>query len=74
MTQVEFSEETSKRVIANIQAGDPAVIPSAGDLVYVPSVDDSRVYAYVKIVSREFFYDQHGHLTMVKLACEISQG
>jgi len=71
MTQVEFWQEKADRVFANIQVSDQGTIPSVGDLVYIPDEKDSGVYAYVKVVSRRFYYSQRGDLTMIRLSCEL---
>lgn len=72
MTQLEFWNEQADRVIANIPVRDSDTVPSVGDLVYVPDEKDSGVYAYVKVVSRRFYYSQTGELTMIRLACETA--
>lgn len=70
MTQLEFWHEHADRVVANITVRDQFAVPSAGDLVYVPDEKDSGVYAYVRVLSRRFYYSQAGELTMIRLACE----
>jgi hypothetical protein len=71
MAQLEFWHEQADRVVANIAVRDPGTVPSVGDLVYVPDEKDSGVYAYVKVLSRRFYYSQAGELTMIRLACEL---
>jgi hypothetical protein len=71
MSQLEFWNEKADRVVANIPVRDQATVPSVGDLVYVPDEKDSGVYAFVKVVSRRFYYSQVGELTMIRLACEV---
>ena len=71
MTQLEFWHEKADRVVANITVREQCTVPSVGDLVYVPDEKDSGVYAYVKVVSRRFYYSQAGELTMIRLACEV---
>ena len=71
MPQLEFCQENNGPKIASVHAGDPAVIPSVQDLVYVPDGDDPRTYIYVRVSGRQFYYDQQGHLTIVKLFCEV---
>jgi hypothetical protein len=71
MTQLEFWQESTDRVIANIPARDQCAVPSVGDLVYVPDEKDSGVYLYVRIVGRRFYYSQSGELTMIRIACEL---
>jgi hypothetical protein len=68
--QLEFCREKDGPKIASVQAGDPAVIPSDRDLVYVPDGEDRRVYIHVRVSGRQFYYDQQGHLAMVRLICE----
>ena len=70
MTQLEFWHENADRVVANIPVREQCPVPSVGDLVYVPDEKDSGVYAYLKIVSRRFYYSQSGELTMIRLACD----
>jgi hypothetical protein len=71
MTQLEFWHEKADRVVANISVREQGTVPCVGDLVYVPDVKDSGVYAYVKVLSRRFYYSQAGELTMIRLACEL---
>jgi hypothetical protein len=71
MPQLEFCRETDGPKIASVHAGDPGVIPSVHDLVYVPDGEDPRAYVYVRVSGRQFYYDQQGHLTMIRLSCEV---
>ena len=71
MTQLEFWQEKSDRVFAHITVRDQTAIPNVGDHVYVPDSKDSGVYAYAKVVCRQFYYSQAGDLTMIRLSCEI---
>jgi hypothetical protein len=71
MTQLEFCRDYDERPIARIEDGEPAIIPSIGDRVYVPDEQDSRVYLHIKVVGRQFYYDQQGHLATVRLSCEV---
>jgi hypothetical protein len=71
MTQLEFWQEKTDRVFAQITVRDEAAIPNVGDHVYVPDAHDSGVYAYAKVVCRQFYYSQAGDLTMIRLSCEI---
>ena len=70
MIQLEFCRDKDGPKIASVQAGDPGVIPGVWDVVYVPDAEDPRVYVHVRVSSRQFYYDQHGHLAMVRLSCE----
>jgi hypothetical protein len=70
MTQLEFWQEKAGRAIANVPLHDVAAIPAVGDLVYIPDVKDSGVYAYVEVRSRRFYYSQQGELTVIRLTCE----
>lgn len=70
MPQLEFCREKDGPKIASVHAGDPAVIPGVWDLVYVPDDDDPRVYVHLRVSSRQFYYDQQGHVAMVRLICE----
>jgi hypothetical protein len=71
MAQIEFFEETTKSVIANVQGGDTAAVPNVDDQVYIPHSEHAGVYAHVKVTGRQFFYSLDGCLTMVRLPCEI---
>jgi hypothetical protein len=71
MTQLEFCQEKSDHVFAHITARDQTAIPTVGDHVYVPDSKNTGVYAYAKVVSRQFYYSQAGDLTMIRLSCEI---
>src|SRR5262245_29274285 len=70
MMWIEFCQEKSGALIACAQAGEPAVIPRVGDLVYAPRWEDSGVYAYLSVSGRQFYYDQQGTLTMIRLTCK----
>lgn len=71
MIQLEFWQEKADRVFARITARDQTSIPNVGDHVYVPDSNDSGVYAYVKVVCRQYYYSQAGDLTMIRLSCEL---
>jgi len=71
MAQIEFFEESTKSVIANVRGGDPSAIPGVDDQVYIPHSEQAGVYAHVKVTGRQFFYSLDGCLTMVRLPCEI---
>jgi hypothetical protein len=71
MAQVEFFEETTKSVIANVRGGDASAIPSVDDQVYIPHSDHAGEYVHIKVKGRQFFYSLDGCLTMVRLPCEI---
>ena len=71
MTQLEFWDQKADGVVANIRLREPGILPSVGDLVYVPDEKDSGVYAYVKVLYRRFYYSQSGELIMIRLACEM---
>ena len=70
MAQIEFFDETTKSVIANVQSGDNSAIPSIDDQVYIPHSEQAGVYAHVRVTGRQFFYSLDGCLTMVRLPCE----
>ena len=71
MTQIEFWQESADRVFATVSLQDHGAVPGVGDLVYVPDQNDGGTYAYAKVVRRSFYYSQGGHLTMIRLVCEI---
>jgi hypothetical protein len=71
MAQIEFFDETTKSVIANVQGGDSPLIPGVDDQVYIPHSEQAGVYAHVRVTGRQFFYSLDGFLTMVRLPCEI---
>jgi hypothetical protein len=71
MAQIEFFEESTKSVIANVRGGDSATIPGVDDQVYIPHTEQAGVYAHVKVTGRQFFYSLDGCLTMVRLPCEV---
>jgi hypothetical protein len=70
MISVEFRQEKTGSSVAVVTVGDPATIPLVGDMVFVPDAETPWVYAYLRVMGRQFFYDQLGALTMVSLACE----
>jgi hypothetical protein len=61
-------QETA-RLIAQIQAEDSGLIPTVEDRIYAPTAEDAGVYAYLRVVGREFYYDQQGDLALVELEC-----
>ncbi len=71
MPQLEFCREMDGPTIAGVQAADPAVIPTVRDEVYVPDGAEPRAYVRVRVSGRQFYYDQQGHLTIVRLSCEV---
>jgi hypothetical protein len=72
MTQLEFWQEKAGRAIATVPAGDPAVVPAVGDVVYIPDANDSGIYAFVEVRGRRFYYSQQGELTVIRLSCELA--
>jgi hypothetical protein len=70
MISIEFRQEKTGSPVALVPTGDPATIPSVGDLVFVPDSEAPWIYAYFQVLRRQFFYDQQGALTMVSLTCE----
>jgi hypothetical protein len=71
MAQIEFFEESTKSVIANVQSSDASTIPGIDDQVYIPQLEQAGVYAHVRVIGRQFFYSLDGALTMIRLPCEI---
>jgi hypothetical protein len=71
MAQIEFFDEATKSVLANVQGGDFSPVPSVDDQVYIPHSEHAGVYAHVRITGRQFFYSLDGYLTMIRLPCEI---
>jgi hypothetical protein len=68
--RIDFCQEKSGALVAHAQIGEPSEIPCVGDLVYAPCSEDSGVYAYLRVSGRQFYYDQQGHLSTVRLTCE----
>ncbi len=61
------------RLIAQVQAVDPGLIPAVEDRIYAPTAEDAGAYVHLRVVGREFFYDQQGDLALVHLECvEVS--
>jgi hypothetical protein len=56
-------------VIAEFQAEDATRIPLAEDSVYAPSAQDAGVYSHLRVVRREYYYDQRGGLVLVNVVC-----
>jgi hypothetical protein len=56
-------------LVAQVEGAGSAIIPAAGDRIYAPSVADTGVYSHHQVAGREFYYDQQGHLTLIKLEC-----
>ena len=63
MAQIEFFEETTKSVIANVRGSDPLAIPDVDDQVYIPHSEQAGVYGHVRVTGRQFFYGLDGCLT-----------
>ena len=71
MTQLEFCQEQDGEVIAQAHARSITSIPISGDRVFLPAEHQSCVYVHVKVSSRRFYYDQQGHLALVRLSCRV---
>ena len=54
MPQLEFCQENNGPKIASVHAGDPAVIPSVQDLVYVPDGDDPHLTSMFGYLAASF--------------------
>ena len=67
MTLLEFCSEHDATAIARAQASEPATIPTVGDRAYVPGEEDEPVH--VQVAGRDFYYDEHGALSTVRLSC-----
>ncbi len=70
MVELDFWEERRAVTIARVPARDAGPIPSAGDVVYIPDVDQSGVYLHIRVGSRQFYYSQEGALVTIRLLCE----
>ena len=70
MISIEYRQDRTGSPVALMPVGDPGTIPHVGDVVFVPDSETPWVYAYLRVIGRQFFYDQHGALTMVSLTCE----
>jgi hypothetical protein len=68
--RIDFCRAKSGALVAHAQVGEPSEIPWVGDLVYAPCSEDSGVYAYLRVSGRQFYYDQQGRLSMVRMTCE----
>jgi hypothetical protein len=49
--------QQTSRSIAEFQADQAILIPSANDLVYAPSAGEAGAYARFRVVGREFYFD-----------------
>jgi hypothetical protein len=67
MPRLEFRGQETGRLVAEV--ADASIVPAAGDHIYAPTVADIGVYSHYRVAGREFFYDQHGKLALVKLEC-----
>jgi hypothetical protein len=70
MTQLEFYRVHDERAIAHAWLHEPQTIPNIGDCIYVPNAQESCAYVYVEVARRQFYYDQQGYLTTVRLTCD----
>ncbi len=71
MVELEFWDERRGVTVARVSAHDLAMIPGAGDLVYIPDDEESGVYRHLRITSRHFYYSQDGALVSIRLFCEV---
>jgi hypothetical protein len=67
MPRLEFRGKGTGRLVAEV--ADTSIVPAAGDDVYAPTAADIGVYSHYRVAGREFFYDQHGKLALVRLEC-----
>ncbi len=70
MVELEFWDERRALTIARVPARDAVPIPSAGDVVYIPDVDQTGVYLHIRVGSRQFYYSQEGGLVTIRLLCD----
>ncbi len=71
MVELEYWDEQHKATIARVSARDLAMIPGAGDLVYIPDDEESGVYRHLRVSSRHFYYSQEGALVSIRLHGEV---
>lgn len=67
MPVIEFRHQDSALLLSRVK--DCSIIPAAGDCIYAPSDADTGTYFHCRVTLREFYYDQHGYVAMVKLVC-----
>jgi hypothetical protein len=73
MPRVEFHLQNTGRLVAQVEAEGHSIIPAVGDRIYAPSAADIGVYSHFRVAGREYYYDQHGNLALVRLECaEVS--
>jgi hypothetical protein len=71
MVELDFWDDRHAATIARVSARDPATIPCAGDLIYIPDAEQSGVYRHLRISSRHFYYSQEGALVSIRLHCDV---
>ncbi len=71
MIELDYWDERRGATIARVSARDPATIPVAGDIVYIPEEEQSGVYVHLKVSSRFFYYSQEGAIVTIRLHCEV---
>ncbi len=71
MVELDFWDEQRAATIARVPARDLAVIPVAGDLIYIPDQEESGVYRHLRIRSRHFYYSQEGTVVSIRLHCDV---
>jgi hypothetical protein len=69
MVELDYWDEQRNVTLARVPARDPATIPAAGDVVYIPDGDQSGVYLHLQVKSRQFYYSQEGELVTIRLLC-----
>jgi hypothetical protein len=70
MVELDFWHEQRAITLARVPARDAVMVPTAGDVVYIPDGDQSGVYLHLRVGSRQFYYSQDGNLVTVRLLCE----
>jgi hypothetical protein len=71
MVELDFWDEQHAVTLARVSGRDPAAIPVAGDVVYIPTADQTGVYVHVKVTSRQFYYSQDGDLVTIRVLCAV---
>ena len=67
MFSFEYRHRETGRLVARVEGSSN--MPAPADHIYAPSAADAGAYSHLRVTGREFYYDQQGKLTLVKLEC-----
>jgi hypothetical protein len=71
MIELDYWDERRGATIARVSTHDPAMIPVAGDTIYIPDDEQAGIYVHLRVTSRHFYYSQEKAVVTIRLHCEI---